>query len=113
MKVFDNRNTKKDHKKSEHKHHLRQLDVYNKKIITKSNSHQIKPKQNRLIYASLEKIWDRFSIRLDWLTGRQKSEKKQRGAKLKNTFLFLKTINFKVIIVNRYHLKSVKFLKSP
>ena len=76
MKVFDNRITKKDHKKSKHKHYLRpQLDVYNKKIIKKSNSHQIKPKQNSLTYASLEKIWDRFSIRLDWLTGRQKSEK--------------------------------------
>ena len=35
-----------------------------KKIITKSNSHQIKPKQNSLTNTSLEKIWDQFSMRL-------------------------------------------------
>ena len=65
MKIFDNKTTKKDHKKSKHKHYLRpQLGIYNKKNITKSNSHQIKPKQNSLTYTSLENIWDRFSMRL-------------------------------------------------
>ena len=34
------------------------------KIITKSNSHQIKPKQNNLTYVSLEKIGDLSSMRL-------------------------------------------------
>ena len=36
----------------------------NKKIITQSNSHQKKPKQNSLVYTSLEKIWDLSSMRL-------------------------------------------------
>ena len=35
-----------------------------KKILTKSNSHQIKPKQNKFTYTSLEKILDLSSIRL-------------------------------------------------
>ena len=47
------------------KNYLRsQLDVYNKKIITKLNSHEIKPKQNSLTCTSLEKIWDQFSMPL-------------------------------------------------
>ena len=47
-----------------------------KKIITKSNSHQIKPKQNSLTYTSLEKIWDRVAMRLV-----NKSTKKKKMAK--------------------------------
>ena len=65
MTVFDNRTTKMDQRKIKIKHYLRpQLDVYNKKIITKSNSRHIKSKQNSLTYASLEKLWDRFSMQL-------------------------------------------------
>ena len=75
-----------------------------KKFITKSNSRQIKSKQTSLTYTSSGKIWERFSMQLV-----NRSTKKQRGAKLKNTFLFLKTINFTVINVIRYHLKSLKF----
>ena len=55
-------------KKSKNKHYLRpQLDVYNKKIITKSDSSEIKSKQNSLTYTSFEKIKNlgfRFSLRL-------------------------------------------------
>ena len=44
------------------------------------------------------------------LVNRSTNKPKQRGAKLKkNTFLFLKTINFTVINVIRYHLNSLKF----
>ena len=51
------------------------------KIITKSNSHQIKTK---------------------------KKPKTKTKAKFKNTFPFFKTINFTVIYVIRYQLKPVK-----
>ena len=61
-------------------------------IITQSNSHQIKPKENNLTYDSLEKIWDLSPM---LLVNRPKNE--QLGAKFKNTFLFLKTINFTVM----------------
>ena len=48
------------------------------KNITKSNAHQIKPKQNSLTYTSLEKIWDRFSARLvNRSTKRKKSKEVQ------------------------------------
>ena len=43
-----------------------------KKII-KSNSHQIKPKQNSLTYTFLEK--QETGSQCDWLTGQQKREK--------------------------------------
>ena len=76
MTVFDNRTTKKDHyTKSKNKHYLRpQLDVCNKKIRTKSNSRQIKFKQNSLTYTSLEK--NGTGSQCDWLTGQRKSKKK-------------------------------------
>ena len=47
-----------------------------KKNQSKSNLHQIKPKQNSLTYTSLEKIWDRVSMRLV-----NKSTKKRKIAK--------------------------------
>ena len=78
-----------------------------KKIITKSNLHQIKTKQKSLTYTSLEDMGPVLNA-----TGYQvhKNEKNwQRSAKLKNTFLFLKTSNFTVINVIRRHLKSLKF----
>ena len=47
-------------------------------------------------------------------TGYHVDKKEQRGAKFKNTFLFLKTIKFTVINVIRYQLKSLKCsFKSP
>ena len=39
-----------------------------KKIIPKSNSHQIKLEQKKLTYGSLKKIWDWSSI--DWVAFR-------------------------------------------
>ena len=101
MKVVDNGTNRKDQKKkSDNKHYLRpKLNVYNeKKKVTKSDSHQIKPKQNNVTYISLETIWELSSMRLN-----NRSEKEEkRGAKFKTTFLFLKTINFSVINVIRY-----------
>ena len=80
-----------------------------KKIIKKSNSRQIKSKQNSLIYTLLEKYGT--SSQCDWLTGRKTSEEIAKRRKVKKkTFLFLKTINFTVINVIRHHLKSLKFL---
>ena len=58
-------------------------------IIAKSNLHQIKLKQHKLNYTSLEKILDLSSV--DWATGRQK---RANFAEFKNTFLFLKATNF-------------------
>ena len=75
-------------KKSNKKHYLRpEVDVYIKKIITKSNSHQIKPKQNNLTYTSLEKTWFMSSMRKcsKWLKRSRKKE--QIGAKFKNILL--------------------------
>ena len=75
-------------KKSNKKHYLRsEVDVYIKKIITKSNSHQIKPEQNNLTYTSLEKTWYMSSMQkcLKWLKRSRKKE--QIGAKFKNTFI--------------------------
>ena len=54
MKVVDNRTTRKDNNKNQ------TTDIFYaensvsviKKIITKSNSHQMKPKQNSLSYTS-------------------------------------------------------------
>ena len=60
--------------------------------------HPIKPKQNSLTCTSLEKTWDRFSVRP--FNRSKKGEKKSKRCKVKkNTFLFLKTINFTVINV--------------
>ena len=86
MKFFDNRSTKIDHKKSKNKRYLRpQLDVY-KKIITKSNSHKIKPKQNSLTYTSSEKTWDRVSMRL--VNRSKKTEKIAKRCKVKYISIF-------------------------
>ena len=73
MKVVDDKIPRKDHKKL---NYLRpKLDFYDKKIKTKTNSHQIEPKQNNLTYTSLEKIWELSSIRLVNRTKEQKSSK--------------------------------------
>ena len=42
-------------------------------------------------------------------TGKQVEKSEQRDAKFKNAFLLLKTMNFTVINVNRYQLKSIKY----
>ena len=52
-----------------------------KKIITKSNSRQIKSKQNMLTYTSLEKLWDPFSMRL--VNRSTKNIKKAKRCKVK------------------------------
>ena len=46
------------------------------KIITKSNSKQIKSKPNSLTYTSLVKTWDRFSMQLV-----NRSTKKRKNSK--------------------------------
>ena len=61
-----------------------------KKIVTKSNSHQIKTKT---------KQFDLYFIRkymglVPNATGQQVHKKEQIGAMFKNTFPILKTINF-------------------
>ena len=50
MKIVDNKTAIKDNKKSNNKHYLlAKLDVYNeKKILTKSISHQIKTKTKQV-----------------------------------------------------------------
>ena len=68
-----------------------------KKAMTKTNSHQIKPIQNNLDYISLREIWE-----LIWEIW------EKIGAKFNNNFSFLKTINFRVINILRYQLKSLK-----
>ena len=51
MKVVDNKTNRKENKKSNNKHYLRpNLEVDNKKTITKPNLHQIKPKENTITY---------------------------------------------------------------
>ena len=73
-----------------------------KKIITKSNSLQLKTKTKQFNPYFIRKS---MSPRCDWLTG---WKKEQIGAKFRNTFPFLKTFNFTVINVIRYQLKSLK-----
>ena len=88
MKLVVNRTTRKDKSKNQItniKYDQNSMSIF-KKIRTKSNAYQIKPKQNKLTYTSLEKTWDLSSI--DWVTGRQKE---QKGANFNNMFLFLKT----------------------
>ena len=48
--------------------------------IIKSNSHQIKPKQNNLTYTSLEKVGDLFSMRL--VNRTTKKSKEVRSSKI-------------------------------
>ena len=58
MKLAVNRTTRKDNNEQ-----LQQkFDISISKIITKSNSHQIKYKQNKLTYTLLEKICHLSSI---------------------------------------------------
>ena len=51
-----------------------------KKIITKSDSREIKSKQNSLTYTSFETIWDQFSMRL--VNRSTKSEKIAKRCKI-------------------------------
>ena len=63
--MVDNMITRKDNNKYETTNIIydqNSISIINK-IIKKSNSHQIKPKQN-LTYTSLEKIWVLSSMRL-------------------------------------------------
>ena len=55
-------------------------------MSTKSNSHQTKSKQNSLTYTSLEKIWDRFSMRQ--VNSSTKSEKIAKRCKVKKYVSF-------------------------
>ena len=66
MNVVDNMTTRKHNNK-----YQTTIIIYDqnsisviKKMITKSNSHQIKSKRNNLTYTSLDKIWNLFSMRL-------------------------------------------------
>ena len=57
MNVVDNRNTKKGNNKYQTTNIMydkNSISIINK-IITKSKSHQIKPEQNNLTYAPIEK----------------------------------------------------------
>ena len=108
MTIFDSRTSKKDDQKT-----IIIINDHNsmstiKKIITKSNSRQIKSKQKNLTFTSREKVFDRFSMRLANRSPNKK-ENIAKGAKLKNRFLFLKRINVTVIIVIRYFLNSLNF----
>ena len=87
------RTTRKDSKNqvTNINYHQNSMSIL-KKNYNKINSHQIKLEQNK--YNSLEKVWDLSSI--EWVTGRKKRAK---GAKIKKTFLNLKTINCKVVII--------------
>ena len=64
MKIFDNRTNIKDHKNIKKTNVIYDHNSIStiKKIKKKSNSYQIKPKQNSLTYTSLEKNWDRVSM---------------------------------------------------
>ena len=109
MTVYDNRTTKKNHYKKSKPNIIYDHNSMSaiKKIRTKLNSRQIKSKQNSLTYNSLEQ--NGTSSQCDWLPGRRKSEKIAKRCKVKkNKFIFLRTINFTVINVIRYHLKSLK-----
>ena len=89
MKHVCNRTTRKDDNKNYWKILIvAQFEVYIQKALTKSNSHQIKPKQIKITYASLKRR------ALSSLNKQMQSSKK---------LLFLKTNTFKV------WLKSLKF----
>ena len=87
MSVIDNRTTRKDNNKYQTTNIIYNQNSISiiKEIITTSNPHQIKPKRNNLTKTSLEK--NGTCPQCDWLIGRQKE---QKGAKVQNTFLFLK-----------------------
>ena len=95
MKVVDNMITRKDNNKYQTTNIIYDQNSISiiDKIITKSNSHQIKPTQNNLTYTPLEKIWVLSSMRLvnRW------TKKEQRGAKFENKFLILKIISLKFL----------------
>ena len=40
------------------------MSIFYEKFLTKSTFHQMKPKQKKITFTSIEKIWDLFSMRL-------------------------------------------------
>ena len=76
MIVVNNRTTKKDNNKYQTTNVIydKTSMSLNNKIITKSNSHQIKPKRNNLTYTSLKKY--KTCPQCNCLTGRQKRAKR-------------------------------------
>ena len=71
-----NRTTRKDNKKHQTTNLIydqKSMAIKNK-IITNSNSHQIKPKQNNITYTSRKKYGT--CPQCDWLIGRQKRAKR-------------------------------------
>ena len=77
-----------------------------KKIITKSNSHQMATKTKQFNLYFFGKVWDLPQMQLVQLVSR--STKRAKRCEVQSTFPFLKTINFTVINVIRYQLKSPK-----
>ena len=66
MKVVNDKTTRKDNNKNQTTNIIydqNSISVINK-IVTKSNSDQIKSKRNNLTYTSLDKIWNLSSMRL-------------------------------------------------
>ena len=73
-----------------------------KKLMRKSNLHQIKPKQNSR-QNSLGKLWDMYLMQLG-------NRSTKRGKFQKKYILFMKTVNFQVSKIIRYELKSLNVL---
>ena len=85
MNTVDNRTTRKDNKKYQTTNLIydqNSMAIINK--IRKSNSHQIKPKQNNLTYTLLEKVGDLFSMRL--INRSTKKSKEVRSLKIRFHF---------------------------
>ena len=55
------------------------MSIMKKNIAKRNSHHQTKPKQFKLTYSSLEKIWDLSSV--DWVTVRQKRSKRYENQK--------------------------------
>ena len=84
MKLVVNRTTRKDNKKIKKTNsNYDKTQCLYLKIITKSHSHQTKPKQNNSSYTSLEKYMVPV---LERVTGRQKRAKKGRNSKIRFFF---------------------------
>ena len=66
MNVVDNMTTRTDNNKYQTTNNIDNQNSISgiNKIITKSDSQQIKSKQNSLTYTPLEKIWNLSSMRL-------------------------------------------------
>ena len=66
IKVVNNRTTRGDNNENQTTNTIYDQNTMSiiKKIITKTNSNQINPKQNKLSYSSLQKIRDLSTMRL-------------------------------------------------